>query len=255
MKEIYKPLGEKYEEYKKIKSEYDACEQKKQNLEINQNQLIEVKNQLCLATQRNSIINENILKNRDKIIANPNNFFIPYKTELGDINRNTGHKTNICKFCQCNCHTPCRDLIKNFCKAFDFKFNCKICPNRCPASLHEIVTYELPKYIYKTIDQIFPNNFSTVNEKIELAISSLLKENKEVKQKIIHIDTDLEVLKEKIEKSKEEKVDMSKIKQELNQQCYAFKSGFVYDFQMNDIYDAELFKLFLFCFMKIEELD
>ena len=32
LKEIYKPLGAKYEEYKKIKSENDACEQKKQNL-------------------------------------------------------------------------------------------------------------------------------------------------------------------------------------------------------------------------------
>ena len=41
-----------------------------------------------------------------------------------------------CPNCYCCCHANCKDLIKHFCKAFDFKFNCKVCPNKCPASEH-----------------------------------------------------------------------------------------------------------------------
>ena len=186
---------------------------------------------------------------RERIIANPSTFLIPYVIEDKNIINDPNIKTNIRIICLNNCHIHCKDLIKNCCKAFYLKFNCKVCPNRCPASYHIFVKYELPKHDYKTIDQIFPNEENKVEEKINYAFSYIQKENKELSEKIDYIKNELTDLKNEIDGFY---IDMKKINDELNEEIKKFLSKFVWDFGVKETYEAEIFKVFLYTFLKMD---
>ena len=65
------------------------------------------------------------------------------------------------------------------CKVFDFKFNCKIWPNKCGASALILAHYDYPKYEYKTIEQLFQNDINNRKEKVDFVLKYLDEENNE----------------------------------------------------------------------------
>ena len=142
---------------------------------------------------------------RDKIISNPR-YLIPYSKVPLETKWDTGYnyKTNVCIICRFNCHTKCSNIIKNLCRAFDFKFNCKICPNKCPASQHTIAKVEFPNYEYKTIDEMYPNSPSNIEDKIKYVIENLEKENEELDKKIRDVSIDLNAMKDLVKISNSE---------------------------------------------------
>ena len=247
--QLFERMGKKYNEFITAKKDFESNKQKKLNLVSNQVQLAKVMKQLQFIYKRNNELKDFLMDNKKKITPDCQ-FLIPYKNEPGEIIEERENKTTVCKLCLHNCHIHCKDLIKNFCKAFDLKFNCKVCPNRCPASSHEVVKYEYPKYEYKTYKQIFPNNETKVaSNMVDDAYYSLYKENFELEKKISYIKKDLEEIKGKIDNIT---IDMKKLNDDLNNEISRFLTLFVYDFNVKGYYEEEIFKLFMFSFLKMD---
>ena len=63
------------------------------------------------------------------------------------------------------------------------KFNCKVYPNKCPASLHATSGFNFAEYEHKTLDEMFPNPPQGIEEKINFIISNLKSINEELEKK------------------------------------------------------------------------
>ena len=249
---IYQPMGLKYNAYLKNKFESKLTAERKENLEPNMIQLEKVQLELEFYNQRNSEIKDFITEHKEKILADHENFFIPYPTKKESITKHPDSKTTMCSLCKYNCHTDCTDFFKNFCKAFDFKFDCKVCPNRCPASKHFVVNYDMPKTEYKTIDELFPNSYTSAINKVNHALSMLEKEEKELYEKLSFLRIDIGAMKEVTDTSK---INMKKIIKELNDEIEKFITNYVYNFKVEDFYEIEVFKIFMYSFFRLDYFD
>ena len=168
---------------------------------------------------------------RDKIISNPR-YLIPYSKVPLENKNNTGYKTNTCNICKYNCHSKCSNIIKKLCRIFDKKFNCKICPNKCSSSVHTIVDFEYPKYEYKTIDEIYPNTPSNIEDKIKFFIENLEKENKELDEKKQDVSKDLNAMKGL--NNNIDAIDLKKLNQELNKKIQKFNYSYLSEFEFDE---------------------
>ena len=157
--EIFKPLDSKIKEYKKNKLNKTLYEEEKPKIEAKINQLEKVLNYLYDLQDEQDRIKTYLILNSKRILTNTN-FKIPYRTEsFKNIPCPQGRKTTTCEICLHNCHIDCKDKFKNFCKAFDFKFDCKVCPNKCGASCNIFANYEYPKCNYVSFSEKFHNSY------------------------------------------------------------------------------------------------
>ena len=74
------------------------------------------------------------------------------------------------------------------CSCFDWRFNCKNCPNKCSADKHKIINYEYPDYNYDTIFNIikkYDNNYeNSMKFKSTLPYEYLLNKMQEKQNEI-----------------------------------------------------------------------
>ena len=73
------------------------------------------------------------------------------------------YKSTTCKICKFNCHRRCADtalagydLLKFFCKAWDWSMKCTVCPNHCDSNCHELTNF--------TYEERYENDFIEVEE-------------------------------------------------------------------------------------------
>ena len=113
-------------------------------------------------------------------------------------------KATVCKICNFNCHNPCLDssvygydVLKYTCKIWSWGFNCKLCPNECPQSCHELS------------EHIFKKTYKTEYVKVEEMI-----DNEKLKNGINLSKNALKVLQEEEEKLKKKiKLTQEEVKQ------------------------------------------
>ena len=179
---IFYQVFEKFDEFYIERIDYNANKKRKDFFEIKISKFDKLYDNLTCMINENSRMLSFIENYRDKFISNPK-FLIPYSQTRMENEDFIGYKTTLCSVCNYNCHKHCKDLIKNFCKCFDLKFNCKVCPNKCPASLHATSGFNFTEYEYKTLDEMFPNPPQGIEEKINFIISNLKSINEELEKK------------------------------------------------------------------------
>ena len=249
----FQPLGDKYVEFKSAKSALERKKQRKDYFDIKETKFQKVHSELIGIYDENRRMKEFLENYRDKIISNPR-YLIPYSKVPLETKWDTGYnyKTNVCIICRFNCHTKCSNIIKNLCRAFDFKFNCKICPNKCPASQHTIAKVEFPNYEYKTIDEMYPNSPSNIEDKIKYVIENLEKENEELDKKIRDVSIDLNAMKDLVKISNSETDNLKNLNRELNRKIEGFNLNYLSEFKYDGKLEEEIFKLFIFSFLNIK---
>ena len=151
-------------------------------------------------------------------------FLIPINYKESDIKKNTGKKNNACKKCRFNCHLNCNCFKKSFCKCMNFKFKCKVCPNKCSNDSHYVCDITYPQYEYKTIDQYLLKDkdfdkIDSVDSKFAYIIKILREELEEIKIKINDIEDNFR--KMSIEK-KNSNVDLISLNKSLNYSIFNF---------------------------------
>lgn len=243
---MFTPLAKKYSEFKLKKAELNNMDKRKEYFQANIEQLTRVKEELEILKSRKNDIKGFIEQHEKRIKENPK-IFIPLTIKNNKVFVRS--KTNVCYICRYNCHPKCNDLIKNFCKCFDFKFNCKNCPNKCGASCHVISTSEMKPYEYKTFDELYPSSIGTIDERIQYALKNTESESKEIHEKICSIEMDLRCMNEVTDKSK---IDMKKINDELNNEIEKYNHQFVFGSNYEGTFEDEIFRLFIYSFFKIE---
>ena len=97
---------------------------------------------------------------------------------------------------------------------------------------------------------MFPNNLNDNNALINFAFECLEKENQEIKNKVGCVKEEIANIKK--DKNKKFEINMKKINDELNYEVKRFESKYVYDLGVKESYEEELFKIFLFGFLKID---
>ena len=158
---LFRQMRIKYNEYKEKKLEFCSIQERKQNHEAITLQLESTKKDFDFLCNKNKQLKDYIELYQETIIKNYDKQLIPYLKEDGKIINYEDKKTMVCDICLYNCHINCKDKFKNFCKAFDFKFDCKVCPNKCPASKYSVFQFEYPQYVHKKIDELFPNSLNS----------------------------------------------------------------------------------------------
>ena len=234
--EIFKPFNLKYKEFKNNKLDKSLYEEEKQNIELKINQLEKVRDKLDDMVYEQDRIKSYLNLNEKKLKSNPN-FKIPYRAEEFENIPCPGRKNTICTLCLYNCHLDCKDRFKNFCKAFDFKFDCKVCPNKCGASSHNFANYEYPKCNYKPFNEMFP--LSMIFE----AERELEEQAEEYRDKIKSIDKNIEHSKKEVECYENY---MKKKNEELNDEIENFRKNYEKNFKIHEKFDIEIFGLYIF---------
>ena len=168
---------------------------------------------------------------------------------------NNYYNTKKCPNCYCSCHINCKDLIKYFCKSFDFKFNCKVCPNKCPASEHNCNRGDYAPREYKTFNQLFPKEITEINNansKCQAADEYLEKQKEDFKGKIEELKKKLGLIEFELQGIPMHDISSlnHKLASELSKFCDKPKSNT--DFK--ESFEAEYFKLIMFNFMKLYHL-
>ena len=71
-----------------------------------------------------------------------------YKEIIRIEKKEQNYKSTTCKICQFNCHRRCADtsmggvdVLKFFCKAWDWNMKCRFCPNNCDSNYHELTSF------------------------------------------------------------------------------------------------------------------
>ena len=180
--------------------------------------------------QRKEYIKENEQKINSKEIK-----FIPRrKIEYVKEKLPDNLKATVCKICNFNCHNPCLDsrvigydVLKYTCKIWSWGFNCKLCPNECPQSCHELS------------EHIFKKTYKTEYVKVEEMIDNeKLKDGINLSRNVLKaLEAEEEKLKKKIKLTQEEvKQNYAKLKEiAINCTSYQTTSEF-----LNELIGEEL---------------
>ena len=252
LKEIYEPVLTTYNEIKNL--DPVRTEQDKENFKTNKEELKKVQASLESNIKNNDDLKRYINQKKDKIFANQNEFLIPYKYEGNSLIDNY-YKSMSCPNCYCTCHANCKDLIKHFCKAFDFKFNCKVCPNKCPASEHNCNRGDYAPREYKTFNQLFPKEITeinNVNSKCQAAGEYLEKQKEDFKGKIEELKKKMGLIEFELQGIPMH--DISSLNHKLASELLKFSDKFKSNTDFKESFEAEYFKLIMFNFMKLYHL-
>ena len=245
---LFRQMRTKYNEYQEKKLEYCSIQERKQNHEAITLQLESTMKELDFLSNKNKQLKDYIELYQETIIKNYDKQLIPYLKEDGKIINYEDKKTMVCDICLYNCHINCKDKFKNFCKAFDFKFDCKVCPNKCPAYKHSVFQFEYPQYLHKKMDELFPNSLKSPRDKVNFALSHLEKEKKEINDKLIQLKKDLiDIKKDNISEN-----DMYIMNKELNEEIENFMKLYLFRLKIKESFEDEVFKVFIFSFFKID---
>ena len=242
---IFTPLGELYGKYRKYKLG-NAFEEEKKNLEPKIKQLEKDIKELEDLSEESSRMKYHIIRYWPKIISNPN-LTLPYRIEEFKEIKHPGRKTTTCSICLCNCHLDCQDKFLRFCKAFNFIFNCKVCPNKCGASAHTFPSFDYPKCNYKTINEIVHNSEIEIEEKLKKARDYYRDESHEYLDKSNNLKKELNKTKKLVE-SKESCLKL--LSKKLDDEVYNFRFKYLNNFEICESFDVEIFGLFIFSFLQ-----
>ena len=250
LKEIYEPALTVYTELKNL--DPVRTEEDKENFKTNKEQLKKVQADLESKIDINRDLRHYICKYKDKIFAKQSEFLIPYKFE-GEQFVDKKCKTMNCRICFCSCHVNCKDFI--FCKAFDFKFNCKVCPNKCPSSNHISTTGQLTPREYKTFNQIFPKEIAEINDidsKEKSAIKYLENQTDDYEEKIEELKKKMALIDFELKGVPMQ--DITSLNQKLADELVKFCEKFESNTDFKEAFEAEFFKLIMYNFMKLFHL-
>ena len=246
LSERFTPMGLLIGEYKNCKLNQNGFEEEKINLEPKMIQLEKAIKGLENLENEYFRLESYFIHSMKKISSNPN-LKIPYRTEEFKNIEHPGKKTTTCSVCLCYCHLDCQDKFLKFCKAFDFKFGCKVCPNKCGASDHTFSDFDYPKCNYKTIDELYPNKETDIEEKINNARQHFGKEAYEFADKKNELEKDLSRCKKLVE-SKES--CLKQLSKELDDEVDNFRYRYIHNYKICETFDVEIFKLFMFSFLQ-----
>ena len=104
----------------------------------------------------------------------------------------------------------------------------------------------------KTIDEIYPNPPSNIEDKIKFVIENLEKENEELDIKKQDVSIDLNAMKGLPNNSNTDIINLKELNKELNSKIEKFNYSYLSEFKYEGKLEDEIFKLFLFSFLNIK---